>query len=204
MRRHAELPPSPATSLRPRQIPHKHLGLREVAAPGDSGTRPVLRFAAEHPPTPHRSRVSPTACTSHTSESRPPWNVTSRPCTAGVGRLSRTGSSCAERAATRSAKRDTRGCPATPPSQPARRCPPEPTFWHGVGTGGDDRCMAEGLPAIESERPPQRVPSPKLLDRVRTAIRLRYYSRRTEQAYVAWIRRYIPDASSCRSRSSRL
>jgi hypothetical protein len=30
-----------------------------------------------------------------------------------------------------------------------------------------------------------------LLDRVRTAIRARHYSRRTEKAYVAWIRRYI-------------
>jgi integron integrase len=32
---------------------------------------------------------------------------------------------------------------------------------------------------------------PKLLDRVRTAVRVRHYSRRTEQAYVDWIRRYI-------------
>ena len=32
---------------------------------------------------------------------------------------------------------------------------------------------------------------PKLLDRVRDAIRARHYSRRTEQAYVDWIRRYI-------------
>jgi integrase len=32
---------------------------------------------------------------------------------------------------------------------------------------------------------------PKLLDRVREAIRGRHYSRRTEEAYVAWIRRYI-------------
>jgi integrase len=32
---------------------------------------------------------------------------------------------------------------------------------------------------------------PKLLDRVRQAIRLRHYSRRTEDAYVTWIRRYI-------------
>jgi integron integrase len=31
----------------------------------------------------------------------------------------------------------------------------------------------------------------KLLDRVRQAIRVRHYSRRTEQAYVAWIRRFI-------------
>lgn len=33
--------------------------------------------------------------------------------------------------------------------------------------------------------------APKLLDRVRDAIRARHYSRRTEEAYVHWIRRYI-------------
>ena len=32
---------------------------------------------------------------------------------------------------------------------------------------------------------------PKLLDTVRQAIRLRHYSRRTEEAYLAWIRRFI-------------
>ncbi|MDO8676944.1 MAG: phage integrase N-terminal SAM-like domain-containing protein [Acidobacteriota bacterium] len=32
---------------------------------------------------------------------------------------------------------------------------------------------------------------PKLLEGVRAAIRLRHYSRRTEQAYVSWIRRFI-------------
>jgi len=32
---------------------------------------------------------------------------------------------------------------------------------------------------------------PKLLDRVREAIRLRHYSRRTEEVYVAWLRRFI-------------
>jgi hypothetical protein len=30
-----------------------------------------------------------------------------------------------------------------------------------------------------------------LLDRVRSAIRLRHYSLRTEEAYVGWIRRFI-------------
>jgi hypothetical protein len=34
-------------------------------------------------------------------------------------------------------------------------------------------------------------PKPRLLDRVREALRARHYSRRTEEAYVAWIRRYI-------------
>jgi integron integrase len=33
--------------------------------------------------------------------------------------------------------------------------------------------------------------APKLLDRVRAAIRLRHYSRRTEESYVGWIRRFI-------------
>ena len=34
-------------------------------------------------------------------------------------------------------------------------------------------------------------PKPKLLDSVRSAIRLRHYSRRAEQAYVLWIRRFV-------------
>jgi integron integrase len=34
-------------------------------------------------------------------------------------------------------------------------------------------------------------PPPRLLDRVRHAIRVRHYSLRTEETYVAWIRRYI-------------
>ncbi len=41
------------------------------------------------------------------------------------------------------------------------------------------------------ETPPARVEPPKLLDRVRAAIRTRHYSRRTEEAYVLWIRRFI-------------
>jgi integron integrase len=34
-------------------------------------------------------------------------------------------------------------------------------------------------------------PPPRLLDRVRELLRTRHFSRRTEQAYVAWIRRFI-------------
>lgn len=41
------------------------------------------------------------------------------------------------------------------------------------------------------ETGPADAPKPRLLDRVRAAIRARHYSRRTEEAYVAWIRRYI-------------
>src|SRR5260370_20725609 len=38
---------------------------------------------------------------------------------------------------------------------------------------------------------PVGAPRPRLLDRVRDAIRARHYSRRTEKAYVNWIKRYI-------------
>lgn len=41
---------------------------------------------------------------------------------------------------------------------------------------------------MASDPPPT---SPKLLDRVRAAIRLRHYSRRTEESYLLWIRRFI-------------
>ena len=41
------------------------------------------------------------------------------------------------------------------------------------------------------ETPTQEYPKPRLLDRVREAIRARHYSRRTEKAYVHWIKRYI-------------
>jgi Phage integrase, N-terminal SAM-like domain len=34
-------------------------------------------------------------------------------------------------------------------------------------------------------------PKPRLLDRVREAVRARHYSRRTEKTYVGWVRRYI-------------
>ncbi|MBI4590660.1 MAG: integron integrase [Candidatus Rokubacteria bacterium] len=41
------------------------------------------------------------------------------------------------------------------------------------------------------ETGPAGPPKPRLLDRIREALRARHYSRRTEEAYVAWIRRYI-------------
>jgi len=42
-----------------------------------------------------------------------------------------------------------------------------------------------------SERHRCLTPKPRVLDRVRDAIRARHYSRRTEKAYVGWIKRYI-------------
>ena len=35
------------------------------------------------------------------------------------------------------------------------------------------------------------MPPPRLLDRLRAAVRARHYSLRTEEAYVAWVRRYV-------------
>jgi integron integrase len=52
---------------------------------------------------------------------------------------------------------------------------------------GDRR---HSIPAVR-EAGPAETPKPRLLDRVRAAVRIRHYSRRTEKAYVAWIRRYI-------------
>jgi hypothetical protein len=54
-------------------------------------------------------------------------------------------------------------------------------------------------PSAKPQQTPQVVPFPdadsrptlKLMDRVRHVIRARHYSRRTEEAYVHWIRRYI-------------
>jgi site-specific recombinase XerD len=49
--------------------------------------------------------------------------------------------------------------------------------------------VAEVIPISESvPLPPEQ---PRLLDRVRTAIRTRHYSLRTEEAYVGWIKRFI-------------
>ena len=53
-------------------------------------------------------------------------------------------------------------------------------------TGGDRRAPWAGKEAGSPEPP-----KPRLLDRVRQAIRTRHYSRRTEKAYVHWIKRYI-------------
>jgi len=46
-------------------------------------------------------------------------------------------------------------------------------------------------PLAVHETSPAEPRKPRLLDRVRAALRTRHYSPRTEEAYVAWIRRYI-------------
>jgi integron integrase len=44
---------------------------------------------------------------------------------------------------------------------------------------------------MDDTRSPTRPGAPRLLDRVRLAIRARHYSPRTEKAYVGWVRRYV-------------
>ncbi|HSV07545.1 MAG TPA: phage integrase N-terminal SAM-like domain-containing protein [Candidatus Binatus sp.] len=53
-----------------------------------------------------------------------------------------------------------------------------------------ERGLARSFPHVAEARAPYR-PAPKLLDRVRIAIRTRHLSPRTEKAYVFWIRRFI-------------
>lgn len=51
-------------------------------------------------------------------------------------------------------------------------------------------CAAGAMREVrEPDPPPSR--TPRLFDRVREAARVRHYSRRTEAAYLAWIRRFI-------------
>ena len=47
--------------------------------------------------------------------------------------------------------------------------------------------MREGSPFVRAVG----APAPRLLDRLREAIRVRHYSRRTEKAYVGWVRRFV-------------
>ena len=50
--------------------------------------------------------------------------------------------------------------------------------------------VPDTLLIVKETTPPTPRP-PRLLDRVRQAVRARHYSRRTEKAYVAWVRRYV-------------
>ena len=63
---------------------------------------------------------------------------------------------------------------------------PSPRVVYGVAL---EHTLGAGLRLRETG--PAEVPKPRLLDRVREAIRTRHYSRRTEKAYVHWIKRYI-------------
>ncbi len=62
-----------------------------------------------------------------------------------------------------------------------RSRPEDPPHAGGSGDSG-------ATPVADSEDKPS---SPKLLQQVRNAVRARHYSPRTEQAYVAWVRRFV-------------
>src|SRR5882724_7637324 len=62
-----------------------------------------------------------------------------------------------------------------------------PPFFYVVLAGGTRRGSVFTVHETRAPGPPK----PRLLDRVRAALRIRHYSRRTEKAYVAWILRYI-------------
>jgi integrase-like protein len=53
-----------------------------------------------------------------------------------------------------------------------------------------DQSVPERALALRQAEPPT-ARQPRLLDRVRQAVRARHYSRRTEKAYIAWTRRYV-------------
>lgn len=55
-----------------------------------------------------------------------------------------------------------------------------------MSAGADGMPFADGTGVVTDQGR-----QPKLMDRVREAIRVRHYSRRTEQAYAGWIRRLI-------------
>ena len=59
------------------------------------------------------------------------------------------------------------------------------------GADGRRNAMMRADRVCESGPAPPAPPKPRLLERVRAELRLRHYSRRSEQAYVQWIRRYI-------------
>ncbi len=64
-------------------------------------------------------------------------------------------------------------------------------FHQGRATSQSWPPTSTAAPPVLREAPPPEAPRPKLLDRVRGQIRLRHYSRRTEESYGSWIRRFI-------------
>jgi len=60
---------------------------------------------------------------------------------------------------------------------------------HSSQTGSLTR-EGEPLSSVE-DRPMRRSRPPKLLDQMREALSSRHYSRRTEQTYCQWVKRYV-------------
>ncbi len=85
--------------------------------------------------------------------------------------------------------------PISPPAPGPRRTPVQEAepIWDSPGGVLPATSIGECRPpatTIAESRPPA-AGAPRLLDQVRLTIRRRHYSRRTEKAYVGWIRRFI-------------
>src|SRR5688572_2591372 len=61
----------------------------------------------------------------------------------------------------------------------------------GVTAGDSAETAGPRVSAAPAPGAADRLPAPRLLDQVRDRLRVRHFSRRTEQAYVGWIRRFI-------------
>jgi hypothetical protein len=59
-------------------------------------------------------------------------------------------------------------------------------IWIGAAPSGGASLLLESPHAFKIAPA-----APRLLDRVRQAIRARHYSPKTEKSYIAWIRRYV-------------
>ena len=79
------------------------------------------------------------------------------------------------------------GRPPDRPTQPDTPTPQASFEWAPTGVGHTETSIGEAPPGTRGAV----TSSPKLLDRVRLAVRRRHYSPRTERAYVGWIRRFI-------------
>jgi hypothetical protein len=63
---------------------------------------------------------------------------------------------------------------------------PRSPFVYRTPSGG-----VAGALAVHEAEPGAAAPKPRLLDRVREAVRTRHDSRRTEKAYIHWVKRYV-------------
>jgi len=73
--------------------------------------------------------------------------------------------------------------------RPSNRNPPVPS--PSLEPSGPQAGTASAPPTVPAGPHAERPVRPRLLERLRTAIRTRHYSQRTEKAYVAWTKRYI-------------
>ncbi len=72
-----------------------------------------------------------------------------------------------------------------------RAIPQRSTLPSGALTSPDPRANPPATPTSLGVIPVQPAQQPKLMDRLREALRSRHYSRRTEQCYCHWVKRFI-------------